>query len=123
MLQIVLDSAGLDAQTCAGLLGFSPTVFAEWLAGQRPIPDSVLPLLSAVFSVSPSVLRMPPKASKNITEADITPAIWYKFRGPELVSADRECVVLIRQLGHYLNELEEVTGQKSVQWKTLFESI
>lgn len=123
MLQLALNSTGLDAETCAGLLGFSPALFAEWLAGQRPIPESVLPLLSAVFSVSPSILKMSPKAAKSVQEADITPAVWYKFRGPELVSADRECVVLIRQLGHFLNELEEVTQQKSVQWKTLFESI
>lgn len=123
MLQMVLDSAGLDAHTCAGLLGFSPTVFAEWSAGQRPIPESVLPLLSAVFSVPPSFLRMAPKAARGVKEEDVTPAIWYKFRGPQLVSADRECVVLIRQLGHYLNELEEVTRQKSVQWKSLFDSI
>ncbi len=122
MLQVVLDSAGLDAKTCAGLLGISPTVFAEWSAGQRPIPESVLPLLSAVFSVPPSVLRSP-KAAKGIKEEDVTPAIWFKFRGPELVNADRECVLLIRQLGHYLNELEAVTRNRSLQWKTLFESI
>jgi Zn-dependent peptidase ImmA (M78 family) len=123
MLQTVLDSAGLDAHTCAGLLGISPTVFAEWSAGQRPIPESVLPLLSAVFSVPPSVLRVSSKAAKGIREEDVTPAIWFKFRGPELVDADRECVVLIRQLGHYLNELEAVTRNRSVQWKTLFDSI
>jgi Zn-dependent peptidase ImmA (M78 family) len=123
MLQTVLESVGLDSQTCAGLLGFSPSVFAEWSAGQRPIPESVLPLLSAVFSVPLSVLRAPAKALKNAREEDITPAIWYKFRGPNLVDADRECVVLIRQLGHYLNELEAVTRNRSVQWKTLFESI
>lgn len=123
MLQIVLESVGLDAQTCAGLLGFNPSVFAEWSAGQRPIPESVLPLLSAVFSVPPSVLRAPAKAAKSLREEDITPAIWYKFRGPGLVNQDRECVLLIRQLGHYLNELEAVTRNRSVQWKTLFESI
>src|SRR5216683_1122137 len=122
MLQTVLESVGLDAQTCAGLLGFSPTIFAEWSAGQRPIPESVLPLLSAVFSVPTSILRSSGKADKNIRE-DITPAIWYKFRGPELINADRECVVLVRQLGHYLNELEAVTRNRAVQWKTLFESI
>jgi len=121
MLQTVLESVGLDAKTCAGLLGFNPTVFAEWSVGQRQIPESVLPLLSAVFSVPVSVLRAKP--SRTINDEDITPAIWYKFRGPELVSADRECVVLIRQLGHYLNELEAVTRSRSVQWKTLFESI
>jgi Zn-dependent peptidase ImmA (M78 family) len=56
-------------------------------------------------------------------EVDVTPQIWYKFRGQELVDADREYVVLIRQIGHYLNELEEMTRQKSVQWKFLFETI
>lgn len=123
MLQAVLDSAGLDAHACAGILGFSPTLFKEWASGQRPIPESVLTVLSAVFSVPPSILRKPAKAAKGIPEADITAAIWYKFRGPELNDADREYVVLIRQLGHYLNELEEVTRQKSVQWKSLFDSI
>jgi Zn-dependent peptidase ImmA (M78 family) len=123
MLQVVLDSAGLDAHTCAGLLGISPTVFAEWSAGQRPIPESMLPLLSAVFSVPLSVLRASAKSTKGLKEEDVTPAIWFKFRGPELVDADRECVVLIRQLGHYLNELEAVTRNRSLQWKTLFASI
>jgi Zn-dependent peptidase ImmA (M78 family) len=122
MLHVVLESAGLDAKTCAGLLGFNPDLFAEWSAGQRPIPESVLPLLSAVFSVPPSLLRSSTKAAKSFKE-DITPAIWYKFRGPELVSADRECVVLIRQIGHYQNELEAVTRNRSTQWKSLFESI
>src|SRR5260370_15377551 len=123
MLQLVLDSVGLDSQTCAALLGFNPTTFAEWSAGQRPIPESVVPLLSAVFSVPPAVLRLPPKAAKTVKQEDITPAIWYKFRGPDLVNADRECVLLVRQLGHYLNELEAVTHNRSVQWKTLFDSI
>jgi len=122
MLQAVLDSVGLDAQTCAGLLGFNPNLFAEWSAGQSPIPESVLPLLSAVFSVPVSVLRASGKNVKGAPE-DITPAIWYKFRGPGLVDADRECVLLVRQLGHYVNELEAVTRNRSVQWKTLFEAI
>lgn len=123
MLQRVLESVGLDAKACAGLLGFNPRLFAEWSAGQRPLPESVLPLLSAVFGVSNDVLRAHPRAAQHFKSEDITPAIWYRFRGPELVSADRECVILIRQLGHYLNELENVTRQRSVQWKTLFESI
>jgi Zn-dependent peptidase ImmA (M78 family) len=123
MLQTVLDSAGLDVRTCAGLLGISPSVFAEWSAGRKPIPESVLPLLSAVFSVPSSVLRAPSKAAKGTKDEDVTPAIWFKFRGPELVDADRECVVMIRQLGHYLNELEAVTHNRSVQWKSLFDSI
>lgn len=123
MLQRVLESVGLDAKTCAGLLGFNPTLFSEWSHGQRTMPESVLPLLSAVFGVSNEVLSAGPKATHRFRDEDVTPAIWYRFRGPQLVSADRECVILIRQLGHYLNELENVTRQRSVQWKTLFESI
>jgi Zn-dependent peptidase ImmA (M78 family) len=123
MLQKVLSAAGLDAHTCATLLGVNPQVFSEWLSGQSVIPESMVPLLSAVFSVSPTILSLPAKAAKHLDEADVTPQIWYKFRGPGLVDADRECVILIRQLGHYLNELEEVTRKKSVQWKSLFESI
>ncbi len=54
---------------------------------------------------------------------DITPAIWYKFRGERLVDADRESILLIRQLGHFQNEIEDVTGKKAVGWKPLFEAI
>ncbi len=94
-----------------------------WASGQEAIPDSFLPLLGAVLSVSPSVLANPSKTSRRLAEADITPQIWFKFRGKGLVDADREAVVLIRMIGHYLNELEEVTRQKSVQWKSIFETV
>jgi Zn-dependent peptidase ImmA (M78 family) len=123
MLQKVLDSANIDPRTCAELLGFNPQVFMQWASGQSQIPESVLPLLSAVLGVPQSLLATSPRAAKNMSDSDVTPQIWYKFRGPGLVETDREYVVLIRQIGHYLNELEEVTRKKSVQWKTVFESI
>ena len=123
MLQKILDAAGLDPRTCAGLLGISPDVFLSWASGQEAIPESFMPLLAAVLSVSPSVLSDARKASRRAAEVDITPQIWFKFRGKGLVEADRESVVLLRLMGHYLNELEEVTRQKSVQWKTVFETI
>src|SRR5229473_1792448 len=123
MLQRILNSAGLDARDCAGLLGVNPEVFMAWVSGQESIPDSFLPLLSAVLSVAPSTLVNAGKSSRHLEEADITPQIWFKFRGEGLVQADRESVVLIRMMGHYLNELEEVTRQKSIQWKTIFDAI
>ncbi len=123
MLQRILNSAGLDARDCAGLLGVNPDVFMAWVSGQESIPDSFLPLLSAVLSVAPSTLVHAGKSSRHLEEADITPQIWFKFRGEGLVQADRESVVLIRMMGHYLNELEEVTRQKSIQWKTIFDAI
>lgn len=123
MLQKILDAAELDAQTCAGLLGVNPDVFSAWASSQEAIPESFLPLLAAVLSVPPSTLSNAGKASRRLAEADITPQIWLKFRGKGLVQADRESVLLIRMMGHYLNELEEVTRQKSVQWKTIIETI
>jgi len=123
MLQRVLDSASIDPRTCAELLGFNPQLFMQWASGQSHIPESVVPLLSAVLGVPQSFFAMSPRAAKNLSDSDVTPQIWYKFRGPGLVETDREYVVLIRQIGHYLNELEEVTRQKSVQWRSVFESI
>jgi Zn-dependent peptidase ImmA (M78 family) len=123
MLQKVLNSTGIDPRTLAMLLGFNPQVFMQWASGQTQIPESVLPFLAAVLSVPPSLLAISPRAARNLDESDITPQIWYKFRGPGLVDADREYVILIRQIGHYLNELEEVTRQRSLQWKSLFEAI
>jgi Zn-dependent peptidase ImmA (M78 family) len=123
MLQNILNTAGLDPRTCAGLLGVNPDLFLAWASGQEAIPESYLPLLAAVLSVSPSTLAGTGKASRRVSEADLTPQIWFKFRGKGLVEADREAVVLIRMIGHYLNELEEVTRQKSLQWKTVFETV
>ena len=123
MLQRVLNSAGIDVRSCAELLGFNPDMFVQWAANPNQIPQSVVPLLSAVLSVPQSLFTTSPKAAKHLKDEDVTPQIWYKFRGEGLQESDREYVVLIRQIGHFLNELEEVTRQKSVQWKTLFESI
>src|SRR5690348_7999691 len=121
MFRRLLDAAGLNADVCATLLGINPQQFDDWSAGRRPVPESILPLLSAVLGVPASALTLSIRELKHINDADIVPAIWYKFRGPELSAADRECVVLIRQLGHFVNELEDVTKKRSVQWKTLFE--
>lgn len=123
MLQRVLDSAGIDVRSCGELLGFNPDLFAQWAANPIQIPQSVVPLLSAVLGVPQSLFAMSSKAAKNLKDSDLTPQIWYKFRGQGLQESDREYVVLIRQIGHFVNELEEVTRLKSVQWKSLFESI
>jgi hypothetical protein len=81
MLQRVLNSAGIDARTCAELLGFNPDVFAQWLTNPNEIPQSVVPLLSAVLSVPQSIFTLSPKAAKNLKDSELVPQIWYKFRG------------------------------------------
>jgi Zn-dependent peptidase ImmA (M78 family) len=121
VLNAILEATGLDGEACARLLGISPVVFGEWVAGQRSIPESYAILLSDVLGVEPSIIRMTSKQAQRA--GDVTPAIWYKFRGAELIDADRESVLLIRQLGHYQSEIEEVTGKRAVGWKPLFEDI
>src|SRR5512140_3273910 len=106
MLQKILSSVGLDPRVCARLIGVHPLVFMQWASGQSAIPESVVPRLAAILSVPAHILTLTPKAGRNKDEADITPQIWYKFRGDKLVDEDREYVVLIRQIGYYLNELE-----------------
>ena len=123
MLNTILNAAGLDSGTYAKLLGVSPTLLSEWATAQRPIPESYVPLLCDTLGVSPDTLFLTPKQVKALDQDRITPAIWFKFRGENLVGADRESVILIRQLGYFQNELEDVTGKKSVAWKNLFDTI
>ncbi|MGH9863518.1 MAG: ImmA/IrrE family metallo-endopeptidase, partial [Candidatus Acidiferrales bacterium] len=122
MLQQIIEATGLEVQTCAALLGVSPRLFGEWIAGKRPLPYSMANVLSAVVGVDAGLL-LAPRQVKSADVAEITPAIWFKFRGDQLVDADRECVFLVRRLGYFLNELEEVTGKRSVAWKPIFEAI
>lgn len=121
MLRELLEHTGIDPARTAGLLGVSVEVFDEWLSNQRPIPTSMLTTLSNVVGtdLTPYVRR------KVATQeaASVTPAIWYRFRGDRLVSADREFVFLIRRLGYYINDLEEITGNRSVGWSALFQEI
>ena len=123
MLQKILDATGLTAHVCASLLGIDFGVFDSWASGQRPIPESMVGLLSSVLGVKPEVITFAGKHQKSVDPGDIMPAIWYKFRGTDFGNADRECALLMRHFGYCINELEEVTEKKSVGWHVLFEEI
>lgn len=120
VLRQILDTAALSESACAAALGVSREVFAEMLAGQREIPESMLPLTAAVVGVNESVLT---STSRDARKADVVPAIWYKLRSSELQEADREYVLALRQLSFYEHELELVTDSRSVGWRTLFEEL
>jgi DNA-binding transcriptional regulator YdaS (Cro superfamily) len=104
-----LEVSGLDATTCAELLGYSPRLFQEWAAGQRPIPPSIAAHISSVLGVEASDLLTPTR--KPLDEAAIEPAIWFKVRSQGLGSADRELVLLVRQLGAFYEELEQIRSE------------
>lgn len=118
----VLDAIGLDARTCAELLGISPRILGQWAAGQKEVPASAKRRLSAVLGVPESEFARAPKASSKPLE-DVAPAIWFRLRGDDLSQADRECVLLIRQLGVYIDQLEDLTGARAIGWESLFEDI
>jgi len=122
MLRDILNSTGLDTKTCAGLLGVQIHLFEEWVAGQKPIPESFVSTLSTVFGVTPDKLRATRKISSSEL-GDVTPAIWFRFRGSKFTSADRECVLLIRRVAHLVGQLEEATKNPAVGWHGLFEEI
>ncbi len=120
VLQRILDAARLDRDACAAALGLSGPVLAEMLAGQREIPASMTPLIAAVLGVQHSVLGMP---GRDLRNADIVPAIWYKMRADGLADADREYVLAIRQFAFHQHELEQLTDSKAPGWKALFEEL
>jgi Zn-dependent peptidase ImmA (M78 family) len=121
MLREILANTLISPETVARLLGINTEIFLEWVANQRPIPNSVLEMLSGVIGVdlAPYLERKVPVQEA----AAITPAIWYRFRQSSLTPEDREFVFLVRRLGSHINELEEATGAKAVGWKTLFQEI
>jgi Zn-dependent peptidase ImmA (M78 family) len=116
-----LEVSGLDSNTCAKLLGYSPRLFREWATGQRPIPPSVANHISSVLGVGADALMNPPH--QPVDAATIEPAVWFKLRSQGLKEADRELVLLIRQLGTFYEELEQVRSQGSLSWKVIFEQI
>ena len=113
MLKELLDDAKLPPEACADLLGIDRPLFHEWVYGNRPLPGFIVPELASVLGLDPVTL-----ARGTATKA---PAIWFKFsEGSKLVNADRELVVLIRKLGYYLNQLEELTESRSSVWRIAF---
>jgi Zn-dependent peptidase ImmA (M78 family) len=122
MLKTILDSTGLNTKVCADLLGLDHKLFRCWVEGQRPIPGYIISELCSVLGVSSAAITSTtPGGSSAVEDA---PAIWFRFRsGEKLTDADRELVVVIRKLGHHMDELEELTGSRGVLWSLVFEGI
>ena len=121
MLSEILDSAGLKPKVCADLLGLDHTLFHQWVVGQRPIPQYIVPELSSVLGVSKEAILT---SASRAGGSENAPAIWFKFRsGEKLTDADCEIVVVIRKLGHFMDELERLTETRYVTWKGVFEAI
>ena len=121
MLQAVLDSVPMSADTCAELLGVDRKLFADWSSGRRPVPDSYLRSLATMLGVSVAELRQSSRGGAS--DADRTPAIWFKLRDDRLQTRDREYVALVRRLASLVDQLDQALGATSLVWETVFESI
>ena len=115
-----LKVSGLEPAVCARLLGYNPRHFQEWAAGQSPIPSSVVAHIAAVLGVDAEDLLAP--RHQLLDETAIEPAVWFKLRSQGLGSADRELVLLVRQLGTFYEELEQVRAEASSRWRIVFEN-
>ena len=120
ILHRILETAKLGHDACAAALGLSRPIFEEMLAGQREIPESMIPLIAAVVGVPESVLT----SSAHLTRGtDVVPAIWYKLRAEGINDADREYVLALRQIAFYQHELEVATESRAGAWKAIFEDV
>ena len=119
-LRAVIEGAGLTLSTCARALSVDPHIFAEWADSKREIPPSYAEILSVILGVEPARLT-----DRSATTRRAEPsAIWFKFRGKEFKEADRESILLIRRLGHNLNQFERaVEGQTNRTWELLFQQV
>lgn len=116
-----LEVSGVAPAELGALLGISPELVLEWANGQAPMPWSMASHLGAVLGVPEERLLLPPKQPVEVSQ--ITPAVWFKFRGSELSAADREVVFLARRLGVLQHELERVSAEPEVRWTAYFSQI
>src|SRR2546423_10884938 len=101
MLLNILESAGLNTKNCADLLGLDHKLFLAWARGEKPIPGYILPELSSVLGVPPEQITSRSSGKRETAEA---PSIWFKFRtGGKLTDADREIVMVVRKVGHFMD--------------------
>ena len=97
------------AQLLSSLIGVDPIQFQEWLEGTRPVPSFIIPELSTVLGVSEKRLTEVSSQTPK-SEERITPPVWYKLRDAKLGDLDREMVGLVRKLGFFLGQLQQVRG-------------
>jgi Zn-dependent peptidase ImmA (M78 family) len=122
-LRNVIDQVNVPPEDCAETFGVSESIFSEWLSGSKKIPDGFTEMMAATFGVKPEDLHGRPVSSRGERKPS-SPAIWFKFKGLEFSAADRECILLIRRLGHNANQLEKATtGLLNREWEVVFDIV
>ena len=123
MLKQVIEATRLSPEFCASLLRVPAEQFRQWIDGKQPIPQFVIPEMTAVLGVSAkSLLTKSPIHSAD--GGSLAPAIWFKLRSDELSDADRELVGLVRRLGFFMAQLEAIRGSRSSRtWRAVAQAV
>ena len=122
MLKDIINATKLPHNFCASLIGVDPIQFQEWLEGTRPVPSFIIPELSTVLGVSEKRLTEVSSQTPK-SEERITPPVWYKLRDAKLGDLDREMVGLVRKLGFFLGQLQQVRGGMVLEYAPVFGAI
>jgi len=123
MLKQVIEATRLSPEFCASLLRVPVEQFRQWIDGKQPVPQFVIPEMTAVLGVSErSLLTKSPV--NNPDGGSLAPAIWFKLRSDELSDADRELVGLVRRLGFFMAQLEAILGGRgSRAWRAVAQAV
>jgi Zn-dependent peptidase ImmA (M78 family) len=90
---------------------------------KRPIPQFVIPELSAVLGLSEKSL-LARNAIRGVDGGSLAPAIWFKLRTDDLTDSDREFVGLVRRLGFFMGQLEAIRGSRSWSaWRAVAQAV
>lgn len=123
MLNQIIEATKLAPEFCAGLLRVPTEHFQSWIEGRQPLPHFVVPELSAVLGLPESSLL---KGLRSITgdRSALAPAIWFKLRSNDLNDADREFVALVRRLGFFISQLDEISGlHNPTVWRAVAQTV
>jgi len=108
MLKQIIEATKLSPEFCAHLLGVPSHQFRDWLDNKRPVPRFVMSELLTVLGVTEKELSKSAFEVRQADKASITPAIWFKLRDEKLLDADREVIALIRRLGFFAAQLDQL---------------
>ncbi|HEX4485252.1 MAG TPA: ImmA/IrrE family metallo-endopeptidase [Terriglobales bacterium] len=122
MLKQIIAATKLPSEFCASLVGVDLAQFSDWMEGRKPVPSFILPELSSVLGVREMDITASDGVKRPSAET-ITPAVWYKLRDENLIDRDREMVGLIRKLGFFLGQLQQVRGERLLEYSPLFGTV
>jgi Zn-dependent peptidase ImmA (M78 family) len=123
MLKQVIEATRLSPEFCASLLRVPAEQFRQWIDGKQPIPQFVIPEMTAVLGVSEKNLLTTGR-THSADGGSLAPAIWFKLRSDELSDADRELVGLVRRLGFFMAQLEAIRGSRSSRaWRAVAQTV